>query len=93
MSRKATVWFSFSLSDLVGLAMRSHFVIHSGQRPRPASGWSLAKCIRRRRAAQGVKGASPLARAVFAENFAVGNSFCKHGCRALSKRELRERDC
>lgn len=32
---------------------------------------------------QGVKGESPLARAVVAENFADGNGFCKHGCRAL----------
>lgn len=31
---------------------------------------------------QGVKGEAPLARAVVAENFADGNGFCKHGCRA-----------
>ena len=46
----------------------------------PAGLWGSASVGRR--AAQGVKGDAPLARAVIAENFADGNGFCKHGCRA-----------
>jgi hypothetical protein len=47
----------------------------------PTAGSWRSACAGRREAL-GVKGESPLARAVFAENFAVGNSFRKHGCRA-----------
>jgi len=46
----------------------------------PAGLWRSA-CVGRR-AAQGVKGELPLARAVVAETFADGKGFCKHGCRA-----------
>lgn len=36
----------------------------------------------------GVKGESPLARAMFAEPLPSGKGFCKHGCRACKSQLL-----
>lgn len=60
----------FSQLFLVGIA-----------RVQPLAGLWRSACADRR-AAQGVKGEFPLARAVVAETFADGKGFCKHGCRA-----------
>ena len=76
---------------IVGLGRPGHaFSLRYSQWAAPTSsqGWHHASASGWRRAAQGVKGASPLARAVVTENFADGNSFCKHGCRACFTSDL-----
>lgn len=67
--------------------MFSQLVLVGIAHVQPLAGLWRSACAGRR-AAQGVKGESTLARAVVTETFAHGKGFCKHGCRAYQLASL-----